>query len=98
MFRKAIFSRWPMLDGSLEVRPGFATTNQEEKKEEREKSPHSPLKEKEARKEENNNKKRYSRARTREATFGKPTVEEIAAYCSSRNNGLAAEQIYLKLD
>ena len=38
MFRKAIFSRWPMLDGSLEVRPGFATANQEEKKEEREKS------------------------------------------------------------
>ena len=61
--------------------------------------PHTPLKEKEARKEEdNNNKKHCSRARTREATFGKPAVEEIAAKCRSRNNGLAAEQIYLKLD
>ena len=53
---------------------------QEEKKEEREKSPHTPLKEKEARKEENNNNKNNSsRARTREASFVKPTVEEIAA-------------------
>ena len=72
---------------------------QEEKKEEREKSPHTPLKEKEARKEENNNNKNNSsRARTREASFVKPTVEEIAAYCRPRNNGLAAEQIYPQLD
>ena len=34
------------------------------------------------------------RARTREAGFGKPTVEEIVAYCRSRINELAAEQIY----
>ena len=63
---------------------------QEEKKEEREKSPHTPLKEKEARKEE----PLHSRAHARDGRFAKPTVEEIAAYCRSRSNGLDAEQIW----
>lgn len=63
---------------------------QEEKNEEREKSPHTPLKEKEARKEE----PLYAGAHAREARFVKPTVEEIAAYCRSRNNGLDAAQIW----
>ena len=63
---------------------------QEEKKEEREKSPHTPLKEKEARKEE----PLYACAHARDERFAKPTVEEIAAYCRSRNNGLDPEQIW----
>ena len=98
MFRKAAFSRWPM-NKSANCAPTVANSmptvansmpTQEEKKEEREKSPHTPLKEKEARKEE----PLYACARTREANFVKPTVEEIAAYCRSRNNGLDAEQIW----
>ena len=105
MFRKAAFSRWPM-NKSANCAPTVANCvptvansvptvansvpTQEEKKEEREKSPHTPLKEKEARKEE----PLYACARTREANFVKPTVEEIAAYCRSRNNGLDAEQIW----
>ena len=105
MFRKAAFSRWPM-NKSANCAPTVANCvptvansvptvansvpTQEEKKEEREKSPHTPLKEKEARKEE----PLYACARTREANFVKPTVEEIAAYCRSRNNGLDPEQIW----
>ena len=98
MFRKAAFSRWPM-NKSANCAPTVANCvptvansvpTQEEKKEEREKSPHTPHKEKEARKEE----PLYACARTREANFVKPTVEEIAAYCRSRNNGLDAEQIW----
>ena len=98
MFRKAAFSRWPM-NKSANCAPTVANSmptvansvpTQEEKKEEREKSPHTPLKEKEARKEE----PLYACARTREANFVKPTVEEIAAYCRSRNNGLDPEQIW----
>ena len=98
MFRKAAFSRWPM-NKSADCAPTVANSvptvansvpTQEEKKEEREKSPHTPLKEKEARKEE----PLYACARTREANFVKPTVEEIAAYCRSRNNGLDPEQIW----
>ena len=91
MFRKAAFSRWPMSKG-VNSAPTVANSmpTQEEKKEEREKSPHTPLKEKEARKEE----PLYACARTREANFVKPTVEEIAAYCRSRNNGLDPEQIW----
>ena len=91
MFRKAAFSRWPMSKG-VNSAPTVANSmpTQEEKKEEREKSPHTPLKEKEARKEE----PLYACARTREANFVKPTVEEIAEYCRSRNNGLDPEQIW----
>ena len=91
MFRKAGFLRWPMTKSAVtKASIGAILTTQEEKKEEREKSPHTPLKEKEARKEE----PLYACARTREANFVKPTVEEIAAYCRSRNNGLDAEQIW----
>ena len=91
MFRKAAFSRWPM-NKSANCAPTVANSmpTQEEKKEEREKSPHTPLKEKEARKEE----PLHSRAHARDERFAKPTVEEIAAYCRSRNNGLDAEQIW----
>ena len=98
MLRKAAFIRWPMNKGK-DVRistaiPQISTAipqiSKEEKKEEREKSPHTPLKEKEARKEE----PLYACARTRNERFAKPTVEEIAAYCRSRNNGLDPEQIW----
>ena len=98
MFRKAAFSRWPM-NKSANCAPTVANCvptvansvpTQEEKKEEREKSPHTPLKEKEGRKEE----PLHSRAHARDERFAKPTVEEIAAYCRSRNNGLDPEQIW----
>ena len=91
MFRKAGFLRWPMTKSAVtKASTGAILTTQEEKKEEREKSPHTPLKEKEARKEE----PLHSRAHARDERFAKPTVEEIAAYCRSRNNGLDAEQIW----
>lgn len=109
MFRKCVFGRWPIKKqpsaASSKAVPTVESTisqhghnhaatmpehGKEEKKEEREKSPHTPLKEKEARKEE----PLYACARTREANFVKPTVEEIAAYCRSRNNGLDPEQIW----
>jgi hypothetical protein len=102
MFRMAAFRLWPM-PGSATSKPtptnsgvtqkslkSDSRVTQEEKNEEREKSPHTPLKEKEARKEE----PLYAGERTREARFVKPTVEEIAAYCRSRNNGLDANQIW----
>jgi rubrerythrin len=85
LFRKIAFTRHPQ--GTCKAPTGHP---QEEKNEEREKSPHTPLKEKEARKEE----PLYACARTREARFVKPTVEEIAAYCRSRNNNLDAAQIW----
>ena len=87
LVRKVLFARFPMPKSASHTKPH---TPQEEKNEEREKSPHTPLKEKEARKEE----PLYAGARTREARFVKPTVEEIAAYCRSRNNGLDADQIW----
>ena len=95
LIRKCIFNRWPMKKGSISTASSehlhsISGASQEEKKEEREKSPHTPLKEKEARKAE----PLYACARTREANFVKPTVEEIAAYCRSRNNGLDPEQIW----
>ena len=95
LIRKCIFNRWPMKKGSISTASSehlhsISGASQEEKKEEREKSPHTPLKEKEARKEE----PLYACARTREANFVKPTVEEIAAYCRFRNNGLDPEQIW----
>ena len=95
LIRKCIFNRWPMKKGSISTASSehlhsISGASQEEKKEEREKSPHTPLKEKEARKEE----PLYACARTREANFVRPTVEEIAEYCRSRNNGLDPEQIW----
>ena len=109
MFRKCVFGRWPIKKQPSVTSSKVASTEEstmpqhghnhavampehgkEEKKEEREKSPHTPLKEKEARKEE----PLHSRAHARDERFAKPTVEEIAAYCRSRNNGLDAEQIW----
>ena len=102
LFRHAGFRLWPMgktgssksSDTKSQLSHNLVATksqlSQEEKNEEREKSPHTPLKEKEARKEE----PLYACARTREARFVKPTVEEIAAYCLSRNNNLDAARIW----
>ena len=109
MFRKCVFGRWPIkkqpsATSSKAVPTVESTMSQhghnhavamsehgkEEKKEEREKSPHTPLKEKEARKEE----PLHSRAHARDGRFARPTVEEIAAHCRSRSNGLDAEQIW----
>jgi hypothetical protein len=95
LFRMAAFRLWPMPKSTpLQPRDYRVITGssqgQEEKNEEREKSPHTPLKEKEERKEE----PLYAGARTCEARFVKPTAEEIAAYCRSRNNGLDANQIW----
>ena len=102
LFRHTGFRLWPMgKTGSFkpsstksQLSQNLVATkselSQEEKNEEREKSPHTPLKEKEARKEE----PLYAGARTREASFVKPTVMEMAAYCRSRNNGLDAANIW----
>ena len=109
MFRKCVFGHWPIkkqpsATSSKVVSTAKSTMSQhghnhavamsehgkEEKKEEREKSPHTPLKEKEARKEE----PLHSRAHARDERFAKPTVEEIADYCRSRNNGLDPKQIW----
>ena len=92
MFRKAIFSRWPMLDGSLEVRPGFATANQES-------FPHTPFKEY-----NNNNNNNISNACAREEKpkkpksaepkFVPPTLDEVREHIAAKGYTFDAEHFW----
>lgn len=91
MFRKAIFSRWPMaLDGSLEVRPEFATANQES-------FPHTPFKE------YNNNinisnacahEEKRKKPKRSEPRFVPPTLEEVREYVAAKGYTFDAEHFW----
>ena len=90
MFRKAIFSRWPMLDGSLEVRPGFATANQES-------FPHTPFKEYN----NNNNisnacarEEKPKKPKSTEPKFVPPTLDEVREHIVAKGYTFDAEHFW----